>query len=270
MGVPTMLIALLNHPRFAEFDLSSLRTIGSGGSPVPVSLMEQVKTRMNTDVWLIYGMTECSATVTFSLSSDPFELKAGTVGVPLSHVTVKICNPQTGEPVGFGDRGELCIRGFTLMAGYYNMPEKTAETIDAEGWLHSGDLATMNAQGYVNIVGRVKDMVIRGGENIFPAEIETFLMRHPKIVEAQIVGVPDAFMGEELVALLRLKSGVQADEAELREYCRPNISRQKIPKYFRFVSEFPLTASGKVKKYELKEQLIKGLGLEDLAKLKMA
>jgi fatty-acyl-CoA synthase len=270
LGVPTMLIAMLNHPRFAEYDLSSLRQIGSGGSPVPVSLMEQVKTRMNTDVWIIYGMTESHCTITFSRLHDPFDLKAGTVGVPLAHTSVKIAHPQTGEPVAFGERGELCVRGFLVMKGYYKMPEKTAETIDADGWLRSGDLATITSQGYVNIVGRVKDMVIRGGENIFPAEIEAFLMRHPKVAEAQIVGVPDAYMGEELVALLRLKADEQADEAEMREYCRANISRQKVPKYIRFVTAFPLTASGKVKKFELKEQLIKELGLEDVAKLKMA
>jgi fatty-acyl-CoA synthase len=270
MGVPTMLIAMLNHPRVAEFDLSSLRQVGSGGSPVPVSLMEQVKARMDADVWIIYGMTETHCTITFSRLQDSFELKAGTVGVPLAHASVKIVNPATGETVGFGERGELCARGFLVMKDYYNMAEKTAEAIDGDGWLHSGDLATMNAQGYVNIVGRVKDMVIRGGENIFPAEIEAFLMRHPKVAEAQVVGVPDAFMGEELVALLRLKADEEADEAEMRQYCRANISRQKVPKYIRFVTAFPLTASGKVKKFELKEQLIKELGLEEVAKLKMA
>jgi fatty-acyl-CoA synthase len=269
-GVPTMLIAMLNHPRFTEFDLSSLRQVGCGGSPVPVSLMEQVKAGMETDVWIIYGMTETHCTITLSKPHDPFELKAGTVGVPLAHTAVKIVHPVTGETLAIGEQGELCARGFLLMKDYYNMPEKTAETIDADGWLHSGDLATMNAQGYANIVGRVKDMVIRGGENIFPAEIEAFLMRHPKIAEAQIVGVPDAFMGEELVALLRLKAHEQTDEAEMRDYCRANISRQKVPKYIRFVNAFPLTASGKVKKFELKEQLIKELALEDVAKLKMA
>lgn len=270
LGVPTMLIAMLNHPRRAEFDLSSLQHVGSGGSPVPVSLMEQIREKLGADPWIIYGMTETQCTITFSRLSDPFELKAGTVGVPLAHTEVKVAHPQTGEPVGFGERGELCVRGFLLMKGYYNMPDKTAETIDAEGWLHSGDLATMNENGYVNIVGRVKEMVIRGGENIFPAEIEAFLMRHPKVAEAQIVGVPDAFMGEELVALLRLKPDEQADEEEIREYCRASISRQKVPKYIRFVESYPLTASGKVQKFVLREQLIKELGLEDVAKLKMA
>jgi fatty-acyl-CoA synthase len=265
-----MLIAMLEHPRFAAFDLSSLRQVGCGGSPVPVSLLEQVKARTSSDVWIIYGMTETHATITFSRPRDPFELKAGTVGLPLAHTSVKIADPVTGEAIGFGERGELCARGFLVMKDYYRMPEKTAETLDGDGWLHSGDLATMNEQGYVNIVGRVKDMVIRGGENIFPAEIEAFLMRHPKVAEAQIVGVPDAFMGEELVALLRLKDDEESDETELREYCRANISRQKIPKYFRIVTAFPLTASGKVKKFELREQMIKELGLEDVARLRTA
>ena len=269
-GVPTMLIAMLGHPRLADFDLSSLRQVGCGGSPVPVSLMEQVKEKMNTDVWIVYGMTETHCSITLSRPDDPFDRKAGTVGVPLAHTEVKIAHPVTGEALGFGERGELCARGFLVMKDYYRMPEKTAEATDADGWLHSGDLATMNAQGYVNIVGRVKDMVIRGGENIFPAEIEAFLMRHPKVAEAQVVGVPDAFMGEELAALLRLNAGEQADEAEVRAYCRANMSRQKVPKYVLFVDAFPLTASGKVKKFELKERLIKELGLEDLANLKMA
>ena len=270
VGVPTMLIAMVNHPRLREFDLSSLRQIGTGGSPVPVSLVEQVGREMSTDVWIIYGMTETHCTITLSRRDDPSELKRGTVGTSLSHVSIKIANPRTGEPVGYGEQGELCVRGFLVMPGYYNMPEKTAETIDAEGWLHSGDLATMNREGYINIAGRVKEMVIRGGENIFPAEIEAFLMRHPKVAEAQIVGVPDIFMGEEVVALLRLREGVAADEDEIREYCRANISRQKTPKYFRFVEAFPLTASGKVKKFELREQLIKELKLEDAANLRTA
>jgi fatty-acyl-CoA synthase len=272
VGVPTMLIAMLNHPRFlaGEFDLSALRNVSSGGSPVPVSLMEQINQQMGADVSIVYGMTEAHCSITFSLPHDAFELKAGTVGVPLAHTSVKIAHPVTGKAVGFGEQGELCARGFLVMKGYYRMPEKTAETIDADGWLHSGDLATMNPHGYVNVVGRVKEMVIRGGENIFPVEIEAFLMRHPKVAEAQIVGVPDAFMGEELVALLRLKADEQADEAEIREYCRANISRQKVPKYIRFLSAYPLTASGKVKKFELKEQMIKELGLEDVARLKTA
>ena len=270
MGVPTMLIAMLNHPRFKEFDLTALQQIGSGGSPVPTALLEQIKAEMKADVWIIYGMTEAQCTITSSLMSDSFDLRAGTVGVTMPHTSVRIAHPVTGETVGFGEQGELCARGFLVMKDYYNMPEKTAETIDADGWLHSGDLATMNERGYINIVGRVKEMIIRGGENIFPAEVEAFLMRHPKIAEAQIVGVPDAFMGEELAAVLRLKADEQADEDEIRGYCRANISRQKVPRYFRFVIDFPLTASGKVKKFELKDRLIKELGLEDVARLKTA
>ncbi|HKS43405.1 MAG TPA: AMP-binding protein [Blastocatellia bacterium] len=271
-AVPTMLIAMLNHPRFiaGEFDLSSLRLIMTGATPVPVVLIEQVKEKIGADCIIVFGQTESSGTVTETLLTDSFELKSATVGIPHPHMDIEIVNPATGEPVEFGESGELLARGFLVMKGYYNMPELTAEAIDAEGWLHTGDLATMNAQGYVNIVGRVKDMIIRGGENLYPAEIESFLMRHPKIAEAQVVGVPDAFMGEEAAALLRLKSGETADETEIREYCRANISRHKIPKYINFVDAYPLTASGKVKKFELRAQLIKELGLEEAAKLRTA
>lgn len=271
-GVPTMLIAMLNHPRFqaGEFDTSSLRHVLSGGSPVPLVLMEQIEKQMGVCVLVVYGMTETSAVITQALSTDALEFRAGTVGLPLPHTEIKIVSPLTGETVGFGEPGELLTRGFLVMKGYYKMPEKTAETIDADGWLHTGDLAAMNAQGYINIVGRVKDMVIRGGENLYPAEVEAFLMRHPKIAEAQIVGVPDVFMGEEMAALLRLKPGESADAAEIQEYCQARISRHKIPKYIKFVESFPLTASGKVKKFELKEQLVKELGLEALMKLRTA
>jgi fatty-acyl-CoA synthase len=239
VGVPTMLIAMLNHPRFrdGEFDTSSLRWVGSGGTPVPVILMEQVKAQMGADSMIVFGMTETSPIITQTLPDDSFRLKSATVGTPLAHTEVKIVDPRTGEPAGFGESGELLTRGYLVMKGYYKMPEKTAETIDDDGWLRTGDLATMNERGYVNIVGRVKDMVIRGGENLFPAEIEAFLMRHSKIAEAQVVGVPDAFMGEEMCALVRLKHGESADEAEIRDYCRQGISRQKVPKYIKFVNE---------------------------------
>ena len=256
--VPTMLIAMLNHPRFlaGEFDLSALRFIVTGATPVPVVLMEQVKEQMGADCIIVFGQTESSGTLTQTIRTDSFELKAATVGIPHPHTDIKIISPATGEPVGFGESGELLARGFLVMKGYYNMPERTAETIDADGWLHTGDLATMNAEGYVNIVGRVKDMIIRGGENIYPAEVEAFLMRHPKIAEAQVVGVPDEYMGEEAAAVLRLKPGERASADEIREHCRANISRHKVPKYIRFVAAFPLTASGKVKKFELRAQLI--------------
>lgn len=271
-NVPTMLVAMLNHPRFlaGEFDLSSLREIITGATPVPVVLMEKVKTEMGADCTIVFGLTESTGAVTETIQSDTFELKSSTVGIPLPHMDIKIADPVNGEPLGFGESGELMCRGFLVMKGYYNMPEMTAEAIDAEGWLHTGDLATMNARGYVNIVGRVKDMIIRGGENIYPAEIESFLMRHPKISEAQVVGVPDSFMGEEVAALIRLKPDETADESEIVSYCRDRISRHKVPKYVQFVTAFPLTASGKVKKFELKERLIKELGLEKVAQQRTA
>ena len=271
-NVPTMLIAMLNHPRFlaGEFDLSSLREIITGATPVPVALMEDVKAKMGADCTIVYGLTESTGTVTETIQSDSFELKSSTTGIPHPHMEVMITDPATGEPVALGDQGELMTRGFLVMKGYYDMPDKTAETIDDEGWLRTGDLATMNADGYVNIVGRVKDMIIRGGENIYPAEIEEFLMRHPKIAEAQVVGVPDSFMGEEVAAVLRLRPNETITEDEIRSYCCDGISRHKVPQYIRFASVFPLTASVKVKKFELKAQLTRELGLEDIAIQKTA
>ena len=271
-NVPTMLVAMLNHPRFiaGEFDLSSLREIISGATPVPVVLMEQVKKKIGADCTIVYGLTESTGTVTETIQTDSFELKSSTVGIPHPHMEIKVADPVTCEPAGFGESGELMARGFLVMKGYYNMPDRTAETIDADGWLHTGDLATMNAWGYVNIVGRVKDMIIRGGENIYPAEIEAFLMRHPKIAEAQVVGVPDSFMGEEVAAVIRLGPGSSATDEEVRRHCRDGISRHKVPKYISFVTSFPLTASGKVKKFELKEQLINELGLQNTARQKTA
>lgn len=271
-GVPTMLVAMLNHPRFLEgsFDTSSLRVVGTGGSLVPVIVMEQVKARMGADVLIVFGRTEGSGVMTQTRLEDSFVLKSSTVGLPLPHTEARIVDSSTGEPVGFSEPGELLMRGFLVMKGYYQMPEKTAETIDSEGWLHSGDLATMNAQGYLNIVGRLKDMIVRGGENLYPAEIEQFLMRHPKIAEAQVVGVPDAYMVEEMVALLKLKPGESASEEEIRAYCQGAISKHKIPRYMRFVEEYPLTASGKVKKFELRAQMIEALGLQEVAKTQMA
>jgi fatty-acyl-CoA synthase len=268
--VPTMLLAILQHPDFTRYDLSSLLSIVSGGAPVPVSVMEQAKARIGADVAIVFGQTEGCGCLTITLPNDPFELKAATVGKPLPHIEVKIIDPATGTVVPVGERGELCYRGFVAMMGYYKLPEKTAETIDAEGWLHSGDLATMNTQGYLNIVGRLKDMVIRGGENLFPAEIEAFLIRHPKVANVQVVGVPDAFFGEELLAVVIPKAGEQLTEQELCGYCRGQISHQKIPRYFRFVESYPLTASGKVQKFVLREQAVKTLGLEEIAKLKTA
>jgi len=271
LAVPTMLIAMLNHPLMVagELDLSSLRRVASGGAPVPVALMEQIREKMASDVAIAFGQTECSGIISTTPAHDPFELASSTVGIPLPHAEVKIVD-EAGEPVDFGMPGELLVRGYQVMNGYYKMPEKAAEAIDSDGWLHTGDLATMSHDGHVNIAGRLKDMVIRGGENLYPVEIEALLMRHPKIAEAQVIGVPDLFMGEELCATLRCKPGEVATEDEIRQYCRAGISRQKVPRYIKFVSEFPLTASGKVRKFQLKEQMIRELGLEEAARLRTA
>ncbi len=269
-AVPTMLVAMLNHPRFAEFNLSSLKNIFTGATPVPVIVMEQIKDRIGADCSIVFGMTETTGAVTQSFYSDSFELKSATVGLTIPHTEIKMVNPATGETCQCGESGELWTRGYANMVGYYNMPDKTAETLDADGWLHSGDLATMRPDGYINIVGRVKDMIIRGGENIYPAEIEAFLMRHPQIAEAQIVGIPDQFMGEEVCAMIRLKPGETATEDQLREHCKASIARHKVPKFFRFIEAFPLTASGKVQKFVLRDRLIKELGLENVAGLKTA
>jgi fatty-acyl-CoA synthase len=270
VGVSTMIQALLAHPDGDQYDLSSLKMVGSGGAPVPLFLMEQVKTRLGADVFIVFGQTEGSCCLSMTLADDPFELKAATVGKALPHIEIKIIDPATGEIVAVGKRGELCYRGFVVMAGYYKMPEKTAETIDVDEWVHSGDLATMNEQGYLNIVGRLKDMVIRGGENLFPVEIEDFLIRHPKVAQVQVVGVPDAYFGEELLAVVIPRTGQHLTQEELSGYCQGQISHQKIPRYFQFVESFPLTASGKVQKFVLREQAIKALGLQDVSKIKTA
>ncbi len=265
-----MLLAVLQHPDFDQYDLSSLKQMLSGGAPIPVALMEQVHARIGADPTILYAQTESSCTMTQTLPEDPFERKAATCGVPLPHTEIKVIDPITGKPVPCGERGEMCCRGYLLMQGYYKMPEKTAEAIDHDGWLHTGDLATMDVSGHVNIVGRLKDMVIRGGENLFPAEIEEFLIRHPKVADVQVVGVPDAFFGEELLAVVRPREGEQLTEQEVRDYCRGQISHQKTPRYIQFVESYPMTASGKIQKFVLREQAIKALGLEEIAKVRMA
>ena len=269
-AVPTMMIAMLNHPRFSEFDLSHLRSIFTGATPVPVAVMEQIKTMIGADCSIVFGMTETTGAVTQSFHNDSFELKAETVGLPQPHTSIKIINPATGDAVKIGESGELLSKAFSNMRGYYNMPERTAETIDEDGWLHSGDLAVMHENGYIKIVGRVKDMIIRGGENIYPAEIEAFLMRHPKIADAQVIGLPDEFMGEEVCALIRLKPGHDVTADELIEFCKAGISRHKVPKFIRLVDAFPLTASGKVKKFELREIIIREMNLDDAGNIKTA
>ncbi|HLI72020.1 MAG TPA: AMP-binding protein [Ktedonobacteraceae bacterium] len=260
-GVPTMLLAMLHHPDFEKYDLSALRGVASGATVVPVYLMEQVKERMGADVAITFGMTETAGAISFTLPDDSFELKSATVGIPIDHVEVKVIDPTSGEIVPVDQPGELCCRGFLVMQGYYNMPERTAETIDRDGWLHSGDLATMDAHGYIKIVGRLKDMVIRGGENIYPREVEEFLIRHPKIADVQIVGVPDLFFGEELLAVIIPKTGEELSEEEVRAYCQGQISHQKIPRYIQFAQSFPMTATGKVQKFILRERAIMELRL---------
>jgi fatty-acyl-CoA synthase len=227
--------------------------------------MEQVKARIGADVAIVFGQTEGSCCLTSTLPDDPFELKASTVGKPLPHLDVQIIDPGVGTVVRIGERGELCYRGWAAMRGYYHMPDKTAETIDREGWVHSGDLATMNADGYINIVGRLKDMVIRGGENLFPREIEECLVRHPRVADVQVVGVPDLYFGEELLAVIIASEGAELTEMDLRAYCEGKLSHQKIPRYFQFVQSYPLTGSGKVQKFKLRERAIQDLGLEAAA-----
>jgi fatty-acyl-CoA synthase len=269
-GVPTMLLAMLQHPDFGKYDLSSLNGVVCAGAPVPVALMEQVKERIGADVVIAFGQTENTGAITLTLREDPFELKAATVGKALPYVDVKIIDPATGEVVPVGERGELCARGWLVMASYYNMPERSAEAVDQDGWLHTGDLATIDSRGYINIVGRIKDMVIRGGENIFPREVEEFLIRHPKVADVAVLGVPDAFFGEELLAVVMPKTGETLTEEELRAYCTGQISKQKIPRYFKFTEVYPMTASGKVQKFILREQAIKELGLEAVAQQRTA
>ncbi len=260
-GVPTMFIAELDHPRFAEFDLSSLRTGIMAGSPCPIEVMKRVVAQMHmSEVTIAYGMTETSPVSTQSSRDDPLERRVSTVGRVQPHIEVKIVDTQ-GRIVPRGTPGELCTRGYSVMRGYWDDADKTAEAIDAGRWMHTGDLATMDEAGYVNIVGRLKDMVIRGGENVYPREIEEFLYRHPKVQDVQVIGVPDPRYGEELCAWVRLRDGETATEDEIREFCRGQIAHYKVPRYVRFVPEFPMTITGKVQKFVMRERTIADLGL---------
>jgi len=263
-GVPTMFIAELDHPRFKEFDLSTLRTGIMAGSPCPIEVMRRVVSDMHLEqVTIAYGMTETSPVSCQSSTDTPLDKRVSTVGQVQPHLEVKIVSPESGEVVPVGQAGELCTRGYSVMHGYWEDPEKTAEAIDAEGWMHTGDLATMDAEGYVNIVGRIKDMVIRGGENIYPREIEEFLYRHPKVQDVQVVGVPDTKYGEELCAWVVVKPGQTLDEAEVRAFCQGQIAHYKVPRYIRFVGEFPMTVTGKIQKFKIRETMKAQLGLEE-------
>jgi fatty-acyl-CoA synthase len=261
-GVPTMFIAQLDHPGCSGDRLESLRTGIMAGSPCPVEVMRQVIDRMHMpEVTIAYGMTETSPVSFQSVVDDPLEARVSTIGRIHPHLECKIVDPQTGATVPRGERGELCTRGYAVMLGYWNDPGATVAAIDAARWMHTGDLAVMRDDGYVNIVGRLKDMIIRGGENIYPREIEEFLHAHPHISEVQVVGVPDAKYGEEVCAWIRLREGRSLTPDEVRDYCRGQIATYKIPRHIRFTTEFPMTVTGKVQKFRIREQMIEELGL---------
>lgn len=253
-GVPTMFIAELNHPDFASFDTSTLRTGIMAGSPCPIEVMKKVINDMGaSEITIAYGQTESSPVITQTRADDDIEKRVSTVGKPHAEAEVKIVDPVTGEQVPTGVPGELCTRGYHVMKGYYKNEEATRNAIDEDGWLHTGDIAVEDEDGYMAITGRIKDMVIRGGENIYPREIEEFLYQHPSIQDVQVVGVPDPKYGEELMAWVILKEGQQLSAEELREYCQGKISRHKIPRYIEFTKEYPMTASGKIQKFKLRE-----------------
>jgi len=253
-GVPTMFIAELNHPMFEMFDLSSLRTGIMAGAPCPIETMNQVMTKMHAkDIIIVYGLTETSPGMTATRTHNSAEVKAATVGFELPNVEIKIVDPDSGEECPAGRQGEICCRGYNVMKGYYNNPEATQKAIDAEGWLHSGDLAMKTGDGFYKITGRIKDMIIRGGENIYPREIENYLYGLPEIEIVEIAGLPSKKYGEEVAAFIKLKKGKQLSEEEVIDFCRGKISRFKTPKYVFFVRDFPMTTNGKIQKYKLSE-----------------
>ena len=262
-GVPTMFIAELDHPRFREFDLSSLRTGIMAGSPCPVEVMKRVVSEMNMkEVTIAYGMTETSPVSFQSSTEDPIDRRVSTVGRIHPHVEVKVVDAN-GRIVPRGEPGELLTRGYSVMLGYWDDPQRTAEAIDAAGWMHTGDMATIDEEGYCNIVGRIKDMIIRGGENIYPREVEEFLFRHPRIQDVQVVGIPDEKYGEELCAWIILREGQKANEDDVRAFCEGQIAHYKIPRYIRFVEAFPMTVTGKIQKFLIRKQMKEELGLHE-------
>ncbi len=263
-GVPTMFIAELDLPEFARFDLATLRTGIMAGAPCPVEVMKRVQHEMHMhEVTIAYGMTETSPVSFQSATDDPLEKRVSTVGRILPHLEVKIVDAD-GRVVPVGEKGELCTRGYSVMQGYWNDPERTADAV-RDGWMHTGDLATLDEQGYCNIVGRVKDMVIRGGENVYPREVEEFLFRHPKVAAVQVFGVPDARYGEELAAWIIPKPGQACTEDEIRDFCRDQIARYKVPRYIRFVDELPVTVTGKPQKFVMRAAMMRELGLKAAA-----
>jgi fatty-acyl-CoA synthase len=271
-GVPTMFIAELALPTFADYDLSTLRTGIMAGSPCPVEVMKRVVAEMGMEeVTICYGMTETSPVSTQTGADDDLDRRTATVGQVHPHLEVKVVDPETGLTLPRGEPGEFCTRGYSVMLGYWKDPEKTAEVIDAARWMHTGDLAVMDAEGYLNIVGRIKDMVIRGGENVYPREIEEFLYSHPDIVDAQVIGVPDERYGEELMAWVRLRDGAQPLTAEsLREFCAGKLAHYKVPRYVKIVEEFPMTVTGKIRKIEMRSVSVGELGLQGAAAVRNA
>lgn len=270
-GVPTMFIGLLESPDYPATDTSSLRTGIMAGAPCPIELMKRVTNEMGArEITIGYGQTEASPLITMTRADDPLELRVSTVGRVLPGIDVKIVDPATGAELPDNTSGELCNRGHNMMLGYYNMPERTAEAIDPDGWLHTGDLALRRPDGYLKITGRLKDMIIRGGENISPREIEEILHQHPQVEDVYVVGVPDHRWGEETLACIRLRADAAVTDEEIRQFCRTRLAHFKVPKYVQFVESFPTTVTGKVQKFKLREQAIQTLGLESAASEKMA
>jgi fatty-acyl-CoA synthase len=270
-GVPTMFIGELDHPRFNEFDFSSLRTGIMAGSPCPVDVMRRVQSTMcMSEVTIAYGMTETSPVSTQSATDDPLEKRVATVGRIHPHVEIKVVDPETGAIVPRGERGELCTRGYNVMLRYWNNEEATRTAIDAGRWMHTGDLATMDEDGYLNIVGRIKDMIIRGGENVYPREIEEFLYGHPDVSDVQVIGVPSERYGEEVMAWVKLREGAAVTGDELTAYCRGKIATFKIPRYWKFVDEFPMTVTGKIQKFRMRDTAVEELGLQAAAGVRTA
>lgn len=255
-GVPTVLIAMMEHPDFANRDLSSLKTIGAGGATVPAALVRHIEATLGVEFSVLYGQTEASCSIMKTRPDDSPEDKAETVGLPLPQTEVKIIDPDTGAIVAPGVAGEICTRGYAVMHSYHDMPEATAATIDKDGWLHTGDLGSMDERGYCRIVGRIKDMIIRGGENIYPREIEEVLFTHAGVADVAVVGIPDEKWGEQVAAFVRRPANIQADEEELHKFVRAQLASHKTPKYWVFVDKFPTTASGKIQKFVLRDEFI--------------
>ncbi|MFG6494142.1 AMP-binding protein [Fictibacillus sp. UD] len=261
-GVPTMFIAELNLPNFDSYDLSTLRTGIMAGSPCPIEVMKNVIGKMGmSEITIAYGQTEASPVITQTRTDDPIERRVETVGKKHEQVEAKVIDPVTNKEVKAGEQGELCTRGYHVMKGYYKMPEATNEAIDSEGWLHTGDLATVDGEGYFRITGRLKDMIIRGGENVYPREVEEFIYSHPSILDVQVIGVPDKKFGEKVAACIQLKEGHTLSEKELKDFCKGKIAHFKIPEYYIFLEQYPMTASGKVQKFKLREQAIEALSV---------